>query len=282
VARNTFIKKVGFFAAVFSIFAFGHAHAGGSWTGLYFGGNAGYAWGSTNNTLNIADDGGVACHFCFASDITSAGGNGSSSFSPKGFTGGAQVGYNWQASNLVYGAELDFEAFSQQQTVNSSFGLPASTGSVVACGVGINCVGNFATSVKTNWLLTFRPRVGYAFDNTLIYITGGLALTDLSLSQTYSDNINFGAATGGNLSVSSSQTKVGWVVGGGLEQAIGNQWSLKAEYLYTRFDGTSTNDRLSHSFPGGVDGAGFSNSLDHLSSSIVRVGFNYKFGALIP
>lgn len=279
--KMAFVKKLIAFAIIFTT-AFAYAHAGGGWTGFYAGGNAGYAWGSANNTLSIADDGGVACHFCFASDIASAESGGSSGFSPNGFTGGAQVGYNWQASNLVYGAELDFEAFSQRQSVNSTFNLPASTGSVVACGVAIACVGNLATSVKTDWLITLRPRVGYAFDNTLVYITGGLALTQLSLSQVYSDNINFGAATGGSLSLSSSQTKVGWVIGGGLEHAIGNQWSVKAEYLYTRFDGISADARLVHIFPGGIDGGGFSNNLDHFSSNIVRVGFNYKFGASIP
>ena len=34
--------------------------------------------------------------------------------------------------------------------------------------------------------------------------------------------------------------------------------------------------------PGGGDYADFYNGLGHLSSNIVRVGFNYKFGASTP
>ena len=46
------------------------AHAGDTWTRFYVGGNAGYAWGSANNVLGIADDGSpFTCHFCFASDV---------------------------------------------------------------------------------------------------------------------------------------------------------------------------------------------------------------------
>jgi hypothetical protein len=87
-------------------------------------------------------------------------------------------------------------------------------------------------------------------------LPGGLALTKLSLSQSYSDNINFFAfPPGGAANLSSSATKVGWVVGGGLE------------YLYVRFDGISANDF-----------ANFTNNLAHFATRIVRFGINYKFG----
>ena len=124
--KIAFMKILALFAVVFTFtaLAFSYAHAGGGWTGFYAGGSAGYAWGTSSNTLSIADGPTLAtCHFCFASDITSVESSGSPSVDPKGFTGGAQIGYNWQASNLVYGAELDFEAFSQRQTANSSFTL---------------------------------------------------------------------------------------------------------------------------------------------------------------
>ena len=119
--------------------------------------------------------------------------------------------------------------------------------------------------------------MGYTWDQTLVYVTGGLALSKISLSQSYSDNINFGNLTGGSVSTSGSQTKAGWVVGGGIEQALANNWSLKAEYLYVRFDSLSVpTGVLRNSIPGDI--AKFTNSVD-LSSNIVRVGFNYRFGA---
>lgn len=58
-----------------------------TWGGFYLGANLGGAWGSTsahdNNGYNTAGD------------YWSA--------SPSGFTGGVQLGYNWQIGPLLYG-----------------------------------------------------------------------------------------------------------------------------------------------------------------------------------
>jgi outer membrane immunogenic protein len=257
-----------------------------NWSGFYAGGNAGYGWGSANDNLAIVDGPlSTNCHFCSPLPIGAGGlgGNdlglaqiaGSPGLSPKGFTGGGQLGYNWQRSNWVYGIEADFEGFSQSQTANNSFFLPANTFVFPNCGVGVSCFGNFSTSVKADWLITIRPRIGYAWDQSLVYVTGGLAISRLSLSQAYSDNITFGGATGGSEFASVSQVKAGWVLGAGFEQAVGKNWSVKAEYLFVRFDGLNTNGTLRDSVP--ADFATFTNNVDHLSSNIVRVGFNYKF-----
>jgi outer membrane immunogenic protein len=267
-----------------------------NWAGFYVGGNAGYAWGNANSSLAIADGplGGIGgnCHFCSPLSIAAGGlgGNdvglaqnaGSPNFNLKGFTGGGQFGYNWQRSNWVYGIEADFEGFSQGQTVNNSVSLPTNTAAVLNCfaGVGLPCVGNFSTSVKADWLVTIRPRIGYAWDQSLAYVTGGLAISRLSFSQNYNDNLNFGSSIGGSESASVSQIKAGWVLGAGFEQAMGNNWSLKAEYLYVRFNGLNANGRLTDSFtPTTGEFANFTNNVDHFSSNIVRVGFNYKFSA---
>ena len=257
------------------------AQADGMWSGFYVGANAGYAWGNANNNLTISDGLGINCHFCAGGAGNDTGlvqAAGSPGFDAKGFTGGIQLGYNWQAQNWVYGLEADFNAFSQKQTVGSSVDLPANTaGSNCFSGALIPCVGNISTSIKTDWLVTVRPRVGYAWNQTLLYATGGLALTRLSFSQSYSDNVNFIAfPPGGSVSLSSSATKVGWVVGGGIEHKLAYNWSVKAEYLYVRFDGVGANGTLTDGFPG--DFANFTNNLDHLASNIVRFGLNYKFG----
>jgi outer membrane immunogenic protein len=256
-----------------------------NWAGFYVGGNAGYAWGTESNGLNIADGPGFAyCHFCSVivggNDAGLAQGAGTSSFDPKGFAGGAQFGYNWQKANWVYGIEADFGGFSQSQTANSSANLVANfafSHCFSGGGAAIACTGNFSNSVKADWLVTVRPRIGYAWDQSLVYVTGGLAISRLSFSQSYSDNINFVAGNvGGSQSVSVSQVKAGWVLGAGLEQAMGNNWSLKAEYLYVRFNGLNANGTLSDSLG---DFATFANNVDHFSSNILRVGFNYKFSA---
>lgn len=250
-----------------------------NWAGFYAGANVGYGWGNADSTLTIADGPGGNCHFCSATDAGLVQGAGSPSLSPDGFSGGLQFGYNWQATNWVYGLEADFESFSQRQTTNTSVGLPVNTAGAASCfsggGANISCVGNFSTSVKTDWLITIRPRIGYAWADTLVYVTGGLAISRLSFSQSYSDNLNFLSPAGGSESASAAQTKAGWVLGGGLEQSIGKNWSLKAEYLYVRFDGLNASSTLTDEVPG--DFANFSNTMDHFSSNIVRVGFNYKF-----
>lgn len=245
-----------------------------SWTGFYVGGNAGYAWGSQDNALGIVDGSGAACHFfCTpANDLTSAQAAGSPRFNPQGFTGGGQFGYNWQASNWVYGIEFDFGTFQQKQSVTSAVSLPSNTANSNC--TALPCAGSVTSSMKADWLMTLRPRIGYAWDRSLVYATGGLAVTKLSFSQSYSDNIDFFSGTGGSASANGSKTVAGWTIGAGFEQAFANNWSVKAEYLYTRFDGLSVVGGL-------TDGSGgratFNNSVGSLSSNIVRGGVNYRF-----
>lgn len=280
------MKKLAFLGVILLVFAIGRpSHAGDTWAGFYVGANAGYAWGNANSTLGIADGPVPNCHFCAlnpaptGNDASIAQNAGSTSFNPNGFIGGLQLGYNWQPSDWVYGLEFDYQAFSQSQTENNSVGLPANSAIVGNCTSGITtvpCVGNFSTSVKASWLITLRPRIGYTWDHTLVYATGGLAVTKLSYSQSYTDNLNFLTSIGGSESASASQTKFGWVIGGGLEQALGNNWSVKAEYLYVRFNDLSAGGTLTDSGPGVM--ANFTNSVDHFSANIGRIGINYKFG----
>lgn len=65
------------------------------------------------------------------------------------------------------------------------------------------------------------------------------------------------------------------MIGAGFEHALQQHWSVKAEYLYMRFPGVSAAGRLTDGFGGFAD---FANGIDHFSSSLVRLGLNYKFG----
>ena len=88
---------------------------------------------------------------------------------PKGFTGGGQIGYNWQIANVVLGAEADVEYLggSDSRFVNlAAVGLPAGT--------------TQTETVKSRWLATFRGRLGWALDRVLVYATGGLAVGRIS------------------------------------------------------------------------------------------------------
>jgi outer membrane immunogenic protein len=88
------------------------------------------------------------------------------------------------------------------------------------------------------------------------------------------------------------RTRVGWTVGGGVEGALDNNWSLKAEYLYVDYGrygrnlGTFTSvgsvNTLNTPLTGlntvvdtttRVTGTGSSRITDH----VFRVGINYRF-----
>jgi outer membrane immunogenic protein len=253
------------------------------WSGFYVGGNAGYSWGHVNTALAIADAPLPNCHFCtgfppahsFTTDIAAVQNAGSPALDPNGFTGGGQFGYNWQSSHWVYGIELDFDAYRLSDTANTSALLPQLTQLPACTPTFGSCIASLSTSVSTEWLMTARPRVGYAWDKTLVYGTGGLAVTRLKFSQSYSDNVSPLTEGPGIESASASKTLVGWTVGAGVEQAIAAHWTVKAEYLYTSFGDFNAGGVLHDLSPG--DFTNFSNSIGHLSSSTVRGGVNYRF-----
>jgi len=69
--------------------------------------------------------------------------------------------------------------------------------------------------------------------------------------------------------VTFSQTKTGWVAGGGIEARLWDNWSAKLEYL--RMDlGSTANTIL---FP-----AASLTTTSSIREDIVRAGLNYKFG----
>jgi len=122
----------------------------------------------------------------------------------KGGFGGGTVGYNWQSGVFVAGIEAD-GAWANISNTASIPGLSA--------------------TVKIDALATVRGRVGAAFNQILLYGTGGLALADTKISVT---------ALGTTLSETKTQT--GWTAGAGAEWMFLPRWSIKAEYLYRRFD----------------------------------------------
>ena len=145
----------------------------------------------------------------------------SSSPDSSSAAGGLQAGYNWQMNQFVFGVETDFGYGSSSKTEN---------------GLG----------VKQTWEGTTRARAGVAVDRFLVYGTAGVAYSDFDFST---------AGVG-----SSSDWRLGWTAGGGVEYALTKNVSVKGEYLYTDYG----NEK--------VDGTKFD-----LSNSLVRLGVNYKF-----
>lgn len=141
---------------------------------------------------------------------------------PSGISGGITGGYNWQSGPIVFGLETDLQATGADD--------------------------RFASYKFSNpWFGTVRGRIGYAFNNVLLYGTAGLAYGSLQVEQ-------FG--------LQQSQTSVGWTAGVGAEVGIYQNWTAKIEYLYV--DLSSNNYVLTN----GTNGLDF---------GTVRIGVNYHF-----
>ena len=153
-----------------------------------------------------------------------------------GFAGGT-AGYNWQAGNLVFGIEAD----AAWADVGTSVGILPGLASI---DYTIRSMG------------TVRGRIGYAFDQVLLYGTGGYAWSDNRLT-----------ATAFNVSVSDSHFHSGWTVGAGVEVMFAPKWSVKAEYLYRSLEAQTY---FASVVPGGLP-------VGTINLNSVQVGVNYHF-----
>jgi len=148
----------------------------------------------------------------------------------EGVFGGAQVGYNFDMGGFVLGVEGDIQL--------SDIGYEEDLGGGVTGEVGIDSFG------------TLRARAGFAVDRFMPYVTGGLAWARGSV--TLSDGV---------VSADIEDDYFGYTIGAGVEAAVADNVTIKAEYLYANFGDAD--------FDTGVDIG--------LTSHIVRVGLNYKF-----
>lgn len=224
-----------------------------NWTGWYVGINAGGAWGKSDVSLLAS-----GTQFT-AADIAILGANASHGLDFSGFTGGGQIGYNWQFNNSwLFGIETDFNYVGLSETVSNG-PFAGAAGFITAISTA---------SVKTDWLFTLRPRLGFTANNWLFYVTGGLAVGNVKFAQSI-----FFPTTASNNTGSVSDTKAGWTVGGGAEVALAGNWTAKLEYLYV--DLGSVDFNTVNSLVGAT--ASMAHSAD-LRENIVRVGLNYRFG----
>jgi outer membrane immunogenic protein len=241
-----------------------------TFTGFYVGGTVG---GAEGNTKYLETPGGG---FGLATPLVAAVGTGS--VAPRGVIGGLEGGYNWQAGMFVLGFETDF----------SGWDMSANSGAIDP-GMSVNSkhpesvlISNLSssTTANSNWLFTARPRVGIANGNMLTYLTGGLAVTNLNLSQSilYCQCIPKNNSTVPPTPASATQfaaagsfstTEVGWIVGGGIEYALSWNWLIKAEYLYASFPNQNASQAGSPALTGTLTG--------DFRASIVRAGLDYRF-----
>ena len=233
-----------------------------TWTGFYIGANAGAIWGQGSASTAVYANG-----FPWVNVDFPAGSLGNSN---TGFIGGGQAGYNWQTGSLVFGVETDFDGSSLSRSRNIIG--PAFTDPIL----GVNDNFTLNSSVRLDWLGTTRGRVGFVAtpDNRLlIYGTGGFAYGGGSAHLNFYDNIdNFYWSSG-----SKSATRTGWTLGGGLEYAWTNNWTVGAEYLYYNLGSrhliTAPNLAASNFFGAAV----YSDTKVNFDGSVIRARVNYKF-----
>ena len=242
-----------------------------NWSGFYVGANAGGAWGKFDPTTTTVFS---PIGYFAASSVPAVNAVGVQTINPSAFTGGVQAGFNWQTGSVVFGGEIDFNSFHLS-------GSASGTGVYPCCAPAGFTV---TSAAHTDWLFTARGRLGIAANNWLFYATGGLAVTNLNGSFTFTDNCgNFAACNGPGgpnaaEAASLSKTKLGYTVGGGVEAGLWGNWSLKAEYLYVKFNSESVVGFIST--PGLQPAAAnnpFTHSID-LKAHIARLGINYRFG----
>ncbi len=225
----------------------------GPWTGFYAGVNAGAGFGKTN----AATTGQAAVN---NSTVADGARPPFTKLDSEGFVAGGQFGYNWQMGNWIYGIETDLQDADVRSTRNN-----------VTTGSAFPGTRNNVFRQELEYFGTLRGRLGYAWGSTLLYGTGGLAYGNVNNSANFSGPLPGAVAQfGGGI----NNTKYGYAAGGGIEQALGNNWSIKTEYLYY--------DLGSNSVPVGVipgsggAGTGYNVKFDN-RGHVARVGLNYKF-----
>jgi outer membrane immunogenic protein len=201
------------------------------WTGFYIGGNGGggFAYKCWNLVADAFGDlpGAEGCH------------------EASGATAGGQIGYRWQTGQVVFGVEGQGN-WADLQGSNTSL--------LFAPNVNRSRVDSFG-------LIT--GQLGYAWDNVLLYLKGGAAVT----GEKYD---SFGGLSG-PLLASASETRWGGTLGVGLEFGFAPGWSVGVEWdhLFLGTRNLNLNDPTgafleAESIRGDVD--------------IALIRFNYRFG----
>ncbi len=206
-----------------------------TWTGFYLGGNLGAAWGQRS--------------------VTDLFGNTFTRTSDGRFIGGGQLGYNWQTGNFVLGVEGDIDGIASNNNRSAA---------VVVGGAGPFVV----TSNSTNWVATIAARFGWAADHWLFYGKAGGGWVGNNSGFTVT-NVTTGASFGGG----GGNSVGGWLLGGGVEYAINNNWSLKGEYDFIGLSNRNFAIPVVVGGPVGVDV--FTGSSRNFQ--MFKFGFNYAF-----
>jgi outer membrane immunogenic protein len=227
-----------------------------TWTGIYLGGQIGYAWSNDNATI-LASGTDLFGNPFVVSNSYNQGAN--------GVIGGVHVGYNYQINQWVLGLEGSVDGTSLSKTV------------IVPVADGFGNTGSITATARAGVQGSIRGRIGIAWDRVLLYGTGGVAFSGNTLR--LNDTTGFFTGIPG-ATANFSNTRVGWTVGGGIEYAVTHNWSVRAEYRYSDFGHISDTPFAGVAV---LPAAGLAFTTNHhWAENQVQVGFSYKFDTFAP
>ena len=194
--------------------------------------------------------------------------NGSQSFRNSGGLAGAQIGYlHPDGISTILGVELGVDWM----------GLKGSTSNGPTL-YPVTAPTTFSWNLEgqSSFLATLLGRVGYNMGAWYPYVTGGLAVAALKYNATYIDTFYPSVST-----VSLSQTKPGFALGGGVEWRVAQHWLLRGEYLYMQFENVSGNGQIACTpGVGNCVGAGFSTTFNYsvrFTENVGRLALSYQW-----
>ncbi len=203
-----------------------------NWAGFYIGANAGGLWAHSD----VTDVNGYAA-FALPGTVTPV--------NTSGFLAGGQAGYNWQASNYVFGLEAD----GGYMDIGGNT-LLTGTASGTRVGLRSGAYGDFT------------GRLGITWNRALFYVKGGYAIIDNAST--------FSTVTGSFSGSRMHSTDSGYTIGGGVEYKFAPNWSAKVEYLHFDF-GNTLGYTVFNAF-------GFPAAFNqNLRIETVKLGVNYTF-----
>jgi opacity protein-like surface antigen len=196
------------------------------WSGPYAGLSVGSTWGHTH--------------------WTTQGGTVDPDYA--GYLLGGQAGFNFQRGQFVGGIEADAGASNARGTA--------------ACPnqpLLFNCEDNVGA------LGSVTARFGYSWGRALFYAKGGWAYGDVTAART-ATFVEPGISLVGVDEVGrSTNWENGWTVGAGMEFALTDRWSAKAEFMHYEFP----------QYPFAVAQNATANA--STAGDVVRIGVNYHF-----
>lgn len=224
------------------------------WSGFYVGGLLGAANSQSETHTSAGSD-----VIYFTPDeviqLSDTGANELEQWQPAG---GLVGGYGKQFGNVFIGIELSANSLLMDDKNSVTETYVSTPGTQLT----------LEQSVSADWMATLRPRLGWAQDNWLAYVTGGIAITRLQLDSKFTDN-----AWSAYSHSSDAETVTGWSLGFGGEYALSQTWAIKGEYLYTDFDKIKSSSYLSTTNAGGGD---LHHSAD-LDTHGLFLGATYRF-----